>query len=350
MTREKFRVGLAPSFLDLDGKLRFKDIGLDLLEKKPHIEYHFIKTDRPFVPPEEMRGLAAFIAFSGVYTAETFEGVDRLILIARHGVGYNNIDLQAATEANVMITITPHGMRHPVAEGIIALMFALSKHVISRDRAVRAGEWRNTLQIGVELGGRTLGSIGIGNIAGELFRLLQPFGMRFLAYDPYASIELAKSLNVELTDLQSLLAESDYVCVCCPLTEETRGLIGAREFGLMKSSAFFINTARGPIVNQAALTEALKALRIGGAGIDVFEKEPIAPHDPLLSLNNVILTPHAIAMTDECYQDIGRTNCRRVIQVSRGEIPDDIVNKEVLDRQGFQEKLARNRLNFGADD
>jgi D-3-phosphoglycerate dehydrogenase len=118
----------------------------------------------------------------------------------------------------------------------------------------------------------------------------------------------------------------------------------------MKSSAFFINTARGPIVNQAALTEALKALRIRGAGIDVFEKEPIAPHDPLLSLNNVILTPHAIAMTDECYQDIGRTNCRRVIQVSRGEIPDDIVNKEVLDRQGFQEKLARNRLNFGADD
>ena len=110
MTREKFRVGLAPSFLDLDGKLRFKDIGLDLLEKKPHIEYHFIKTDRPFVPPEEMRGLDAFIAFSGVYTAETFEGVDRLILIARHGVGYNNIDLQAATEANVMITITPHGM------------------------------------------------------------------------------------------------------------------------------------------------------------------------------------------------------------------------------------------------
>ena len=350
MTREKFRVGLAPSFLDLDGRLRFKDIGLDLLEQEPHIEYHFIKTDQPFVPPEEMRGLDAFIAFSGVYTAETFEGADRLILIARHGVGYDNFDLQAATEANVMIAITPRGVRHPVAEGIIALMFALSKHVIARDKAVRAGEWRNTIQMGVELGGRTLGSIGIGNIAGELFRLLQPFGMRFLAYDPYASIELAKSLNVELTNLQSLLAESDYVCVCCPLTEETRGLIGACEFGLMKSSAFFINTARGPIVNQAALTEALKTLRIRGAGIDVFEKEPISPHDPLLSLNNVILTPHAIAMTDECYQDIGRTNCRRVIQVSRGEIPDDIVNKEVLDRQGFQEKLARHRLNFGADD
>ena len=343
METEKFRVGFAPGFLDSDRRLRFKDIGLDLLEKQSHIEYHFIKTDRPFVPPGEMRGLDAFIAFSGVYTTETFEGADRLTLIARHGVGYDNFDLRAATEANVMITITPLGMRHPVAEGIIALMFALSKHVIARDRAVRAGEWRDTIQMGVELGGLTLGSVGIGNIGGELFRLLQPFGMRFLAYDPYASIKLAKSLSVEITDLPSLLAESDYVCVCCPLTDETRGLIGAREFGLMKSSAFFINTARGPIVDQPALTEALKSKRIRGAGIDVFEEEPVDADDPLIALDNVILSPHAIAMTDECYQDIGRTNCQRVIQVSRGEIPDNIVNREVLDRQGFQEKLARHR-------
>ncbi len=343
MSREKFRVGLAPGFLDSAGRLRFKDIGLDLLEKAPHIEYHFIETDQPFVPPEEMRGLDAFIAFSGVYTAETFQGADRLTLIARHGVGYDNFDLQAATEANVMIAITPSGVRHPVAEGIIALMFALSKHVIARDKAVRAGEWRDTIQMGVELGGRTLGAIGIGNIAGEVFRLLQPFGMRFLAYDPYASVDLAESLNVELTDLQTLLAESDYVCVCCPLTEGTRGLIGARELGFMKPGAFFINTARGPIVDQPALTEALKARHIRGAGIDVFDKEPVDPDDPLLALDNVILTPHAIAMTDECYQDIGNTNCQRVIQVSHGEIPDDIVNKEVLERQGLREKLARYR-------
>ncbi|MDE0504986.1 MAG: dehydrogenase, partial [Candidatus Poribacteria bacterium] len=305
-----------------------------------------IKTDQPFVPAGEMRGLDAFIAFGGVYSAETFEGADRLTLVARHGVGYDNFDLQAATEANVMISITPRGIRHSVAEGIIALMFALSKHVVARDRAVRAGEWRDTIRMGVELAGRTLGSIGIGNIGGELFRLLEPFGMRFLAYDPYASIELAESLSVELTDLQSLLSDSDYVCVCCPLTDETRGLIGAREFGLMKSSVFLINTARGPIVDQIALTEALKTKRILGAGIDVFEVEPVEPDDPLLALDNVILTPHAIAMTDECYQNIGRTNCQRVIQVSRGEIPDDIVNKKVLDRQGFHEKLARYRNSF----
>ena len=334
MEKEKFRVGLAPSFLDLDGRLRFKDIGLDLLEKQPHIEYHFIKTDLPFVPPGEMRGPDASIAFGGVYTTETFEGADHLTLIARHGVGYDNFDLQAATEANVMIAITPRGVRHPVAEGIISLMFALSKHVIARDKVVRNGKWREKIQMGVEL---------VGNIAGELFRLLQPFGMRFLAYDPYAPTELAKSLNVELTDLQSLLAEADYVCVCCLLTAETHGLIGARDFRLMKSSAFFINTARGPIVDQGAFTEALKTKGIRGAGIDVFGEEPVDPDNPLLTLDNVLLTPHAIVMTDECYQDIGRTNCQRVIQVSQGEIPDDIVNKEVLDRRGLQEKLARYR-------
>ena len=345
MPKDKFQVGLAATFLGPDGKLRFKDIGLDLLDKDPDIEYRYVKADQPFVPAGELRDLDAFIALSGIYTAETFEGSSRLTLIARHGVGYDNLDLHAATRANVMISITPSGVRHPVAEGIIMLMFALSKHVISRDRAVRAGEWRDELEMGVELRGRTVGVIGVGNISSELFRLLKPFDMRFLAYDPYASPELARSLNVELTELRSLLTESDFVCVCCPLNGETYGLIGETEFSLMKPSAFFVNTARGPIVNQSALTDALQRRRIRGAGIDVFDKEPVDSDDPLLTLDNVILSPHAIAMTDECYRDIGRTNCQRVIQVSRGEIPDDVVIKEVLDQEVLQEKMSgyRNR-------
>jgi phosphoglycerate dehydrogenase-like enzyme len=343
MPNKKFRVGFTPGFLGADGNVRFKDIGLDLLDAEPQLEYTFIKQDRPIVPPDEIRGLDAFVALGGAYTRETFQGADRLLLIARHGVGYDNVDLQAATEANVMIAITPSGVRRPVAEGIIGLMFALSKHVISRDRAVRAGKWRETMEMGIELRDRTLGSVGLGNISSELFRLLQPFGMRFLAYDPYASPELAKSLNVELIDLKTLLQASDYICICCPLTDETRGLIGAEEFGLMKPTAFFINTARGPIVNQRALTEALRTQRIRGAGIDVFEKEPVDPDDPLLSLDNVILTPHAIALTDECYRDIGRLNCQKVIQVSHGEIPDNVVNRAVLERKEFQEKLASHR-------
>ncbi len=344
MAHQKFRVGLTPGFLGRDGKVRFKDVGLELLEKESHIEYTFIKRAHPMVPPDEIRELDALIAFGGVYPRETFQGADRLLLIARHGVGYDNVDLKAATEANVIVTITPSGVRRPVAEGIISLMFALSKHTIARDRLMRAGEWRgDKLEMGVELRDRALGSIGLGNISSELFRLLQPFGMRFLAYDPFTSPELAKSLNVQLVSLNTLLRESDYVCVCCPLTDETRGLIGADEFALMKPTALFINTARGAIVDQGVLTQALRDRRIRGAGIDVFEKEPVDPADPLLALDNVILSPHAIAMTDECYRDIGRLNCQKAIQVSRGEIPADVVNKEVLERKAFQEKLARYR-------
>ena len=338
-----FRVGLTPSFLDANGTVRFKDVGLDLLDREPNITYSFIKRDRPFVPPGELVGLDALIALGGTYPRETFEGVDRLILLARHGVGYDNVDLQAATQANVMVTITPSGVRRPVAEGVISLMFVLSKQTMSRDRMTRAGTWRNDIELGVELRDRTLGSVGLGNISSELFRLLGAFGMRFLAFDPYASLDLAKSLGVALVDLKTLLVESDFVCVCCPLTDETRDLIGEAEFNLMKSTAFFINTARGPIVNQRALTHALETRRIRGAGIDVFEQEPVDPSDPLLSLDNAVLSPHAIAMTEECYRDIGRMNCQKAIQVARGEIPDNVVNREVLEKKAFQEKLARYR-------
>ena len=291
MASDIFRVGLTPSFLGADGKICFKDIGLDLLEKEPHIEYTFIKRDRPIVPPDEIRDLDALMAMGGVYSRETFQGAERLILLARHGVGYDNVDLQAATEANVMVTITPGGVRRPVAEGIITFMFALSKHTIARNQGIRAGEWRDAQEMGVELRGRTLGSVGLGNISSELFRLLQPFGMRFLAYDPYTSPELAKALNVQLVDLDVLLRESDYVCVCCLLTDETRGLIGADQFALMKPTAFFINTARGPIVDQRSLTQALRNRQIRGAGIDVFEQEPIDPDDPLLELDTLSCLP-----------------------------------------------------------
>ena len=343
MAQEKFRVGLTPGFLGEDGKVRFKDVGLDLLDNEPHIEYTFIATERPYVPPDEIGGLDAFIALGGKYPRETFEKVDRLTLIARHGVGYDNVDLQAATEADVMIAIAPSGVRRPVAEGIIGLMFALSKNFFAYDRATRAGTWREGLETGVDLIGRTLGSVGLGNIGTEVFRLLQPFGMRFLTFDPYVSPEVAKSLNVEVVDLPTVMRESDYVCVTCPLTDETRGLIGEKELGLMKPTAFFINTARGPIVDQRVLTQVLQEKRIRAAGIDVFEEEPVDPNEPLLKLDNVIVSPHAIALTEECYRDIGRLNCQKAIQVSRGEIPDNVVNREVLEKKSFQEKLARYR-------
>lgn len=338
-----FRVGLTPDYL-VNDKLAFKDVGLDLLDAESNIEYKYINKTLPYTPPEAIAELDGLIALGGRYTKETFKGSERLTILARHGVGYDNVDLDAATEANVMVCITPAGVRRPVAEGILTLMLALSKHVIARDKLVRNGGWmEKRLDMCTELREKTLGSIGLGNIASELFRLCVPFGMRFIAYDPYVNEEYASSLDVTLVDLDSLMRESDFVTVNCPLNSETLGMIGERELNLMNESAYFINTARGAIVNQKELTKALKEKRIRGAGLDVLDPEPVEPDDPLLELDNVILSPHGIAWTDEGFRDIGRINCQRMIHLSRGKIPEDVVNKEVLNKPALHKKLEKYR-------
>lgn len=339
---EKFRVGLSRDFISPEEESVFTDIGLDLLDDDPNIEYEFLKEHLPVTTVEQLKNYDGFIALGGKYSRETFDGLERLTIFARHGVGYDNVDVEACTEADVMLCITPAGIRLPVAEGILTLILALSKRLIAKDKLVREEHWYDRrLHMGNTLEGKTLGSVGLGNIASELFRLAKPFGMRFLAHDPYVPQSRAESLGVTLVDLNTLMRESDYVSINCLLSEATRGLIGAKELALMKPTAYFINTARGPIVDQKALTEVLREKRIRGAALDVFEVEPIQPNDPLLELDNVILTPHAIGWTEDGFRHIGTINCRRMIQVSRGGTPDDIVNKEVLERPGLQQKLAR---------
>jgi phosphoglycerate dehydrogenase-like enzyme len=267
-------------------------------------------------------------------------------LIARWGVGYDMIDIAALTEADVALAITPNAVKRPVAEAILSLIFALSKNLPEQDRTVRAGKWRGQLsRLGVTLAGKTLGSIGCGNIARELFRLAASLGFgRFLASDPYVSAETARAAGVDLVPLDQLLRESDYVTVNTLLNESTRGMIGESQLRMMKPSAYFINTARGPIVVQQALTRALRENWIAGAGIDVFEKEPVDPADPLLQLDNVILAPHGLAWTEELARDNGLEACDHILSVARGEVPDGLVNREVLSRPAFQQKLAAFKL------
>src|SRR5262245_62720892 len=164
--------------------------------------------------------------------------------------------------------------------------------------------------MGMGLTGRTLGVFGLGNIGREVFALAAPFGMRHLAHDPYADPAGAAAAGAELVGLEALLRESDFVCLCCALTPATRHLIDARRLALMKPTAYLVNVARGPVVDQAALTEALRQGRLQGAGLDVFEREPIDPADPLLRLDNVILAPHALCWTDECFRGNGVSACR----------------------------------------
>jgi phosphoglycerate dehydrogenase-like enzyme len=347
-----FRVGITPDFYT-DVKGRFEAAveqklgnvpGLDCVAMPPQAE----KT----ATPEALSEFDAILALALRITAESLRGVERPVLIARWGVGYDMIDVPALTEANIVLAITPNAVKRPVAEAILTLIFALSKNLPEQDRTVRRGQWRGELsRLGVAVGGRTLGSVGYGNIAREMFRLAASLGFgRFIAYDPYVSSETARSCAVELVSLEQVLRESDYVAVNTPLNESTRSLIGEPQFRMMRPSAYFINTARGAIVDQQALTRALREKWIAGAGIDVFEKEPVAPNDPLLQLDNVILAPHGLAWTEELARDNSLEACDHILSVARGGVPDGVVNREVLDRPGFQQKLKAHRAqNIGSN-
>lgn len=339
-----FRIGITRDFLSADGKLVFQDIGLRLLDEAPVIEYAFFHEHRTPVTPDQLANCEGVISLGPRFTRESFANAERLVALGRFGVGYEMIDLEAATEADVAVFITPEGVRRPVAECVLTFMLALSKKMLIKDRLTRAGRWRDHIyHEGTLLGGRTLGILGLGNIGAEVVRLVAPFAMRVLAFDPFADSALASSLGVELTDLDTLLRESDFVSVNCPHTPQTYHLLGARELGLMKPTAYLINTARGPIVDQRALTETLTAGRLAGAGLDVFEVEPVPPDEPLLQLENVIVAPHALCWTEEALRDNGRGACLGLLACARGEAPPNVVNRAVLERPGFQAKLARFR-------
>ena len=273
-------------------------------------------------------------------TPETLAGVERLATIARWGVGVDMIDLDACTERNVLVSITRDAVRRPVAEAILTYVLALAKRVLHGDRLVRAGRWDEKEAPGLGLRGKVLGTIGVGNIGMELVELVRPLGFaRILAFDPYVGEDAAR-LGVELVDLAGLLRGADFVCVNCPLTPETRHLIGAAELALMKPTAYLVNTARGPIVDEAALTRALADGSIAGAALDVFEEEPLPASSPLHRLENVVLSPHAIAWTDELVALNGSGACESALSVLRGEIPRHVANPGVIHRPEFHAKLA----------
>ena len=340
-----FRVGITPDFY-VDAKGRFEAALATRLNGVAGIEYAPMPPQPGNVAtPEALEQFDAIFAMGTLFTAASVRGVERLAVVARWGVGYDMIDVPALTECGIALAITPQAVKRPVAEAILTFIFALSKDLWEQDRTVRTGKWRGSLRrLGVTVEGRVLGSVGCGNIARELFRLARPLGFgRLLAYDPYVKPEVAAPLGIELVSLEEILRLSDYVSVNTLLNASTRGLIGEAQLRLMKPSAFLINTARGPIVDQRALTRALTEKWIAGAGIDVFEQEPVDPADPLLQLDNVILAPHALAWTEEIVRDNGLEACDNILSVARGVAPAGLVNREVLDSQKFQQKLKRYR-------
>ncbi len=336
-----FRVGITRDFLEADGSPAFGDIGLELLDAAPGVERAFLAEDTRELRPEQVRGHDALLVLAPRVSAATLEGADRLTLVARFGVGYDNVDVEACTHHGVLLTITPDGVRRPVAAAVLTFLLALSHKLFLKDRLTRTGRWAEKRgHMGTGLTGRTLGVVGLGNIGREVFRLAAPFGMRHLAHDPYVASTDA-FLGIELVDLETLLRSADFVCLCCALNADTRHLIDAARLALMKPTAYLINVARGPVVDQQALTEALRARRLAGAGLDVFEQEPIDSADPLLALDNVILAPHALCWTDECFRGIGHSACQSILDVAAGRVPRDVVNRAALDHPRLQENLRR---------
>jgi phosphoglycerate dehydrogenase-like enzyme len=225
----------------------------------------------------------------------------------------------------------------------LTFILTLSRRVIEKDRLVREGRWAERHQyIGHEIQGKTLGIIGLGSIGRELVRLVAPFEMKLLAHEPYL-LSGSQSKGVRMVSLEQLLRESDYVSLHCPLTEGTRHLLNDATLRLMKRGAYLINLARGPIIDQAALAKILAERRLGGAALDVFDLEPIKPDDPLLTLDNVLLSPHTAAVSVEGFLAATLLDCEEMLRAARGEVPDNIVNREVLKRADFQAKLARFR-------
>lgn len=342
MAERTLRVGITRDNLGPDGRPIFPASVLSMLDH-PRIEWEFMPVFEDTMTPDTAARYDAVCAMLTRVTPATLGRADqRLRLIARFGVGYDTIDVPACTERGVLLTIAPDGVRTPVATCALTFVLALSQHIRAKDRMVREGRWADRTDfMGIGLEGRVLGSIGVGNIGAEMYRLARPFGMRHLAHDPFQKPEQVAGLGIELVDMETVLRESDFLCIHCPLNEHTRGLVDAAKLARMKPTAFLINTARGPIVDEAALYRALRDGTIAGAGLDVFEQEPTPPDNPILTLDNVLVTPHAFCFTDECLEGLARSAFNAVRALADNTAPDYVVNQPALDHPSVRPLIGR---------
>ncbi len=272
-------------------------------------------------------GIDASLAGSEPYTARVFDAHPRLRVVARVGVGYDAVDVPAATAHGVAVTTTPGANHDSVAEHTFALLLGLSRDLVSQHLGVKAGGWPRGATL--PLRGAALGVAGLGRIGKAVALRGEAFGMRLLAYDPFPDHAFAAAHGVTFLPFERLLAESDFLSLHLPFTAETRHVINRRTLALMKPTAFLVNTARGALVCEADLLEALRAGRLAGAGLDVFEQEPPG-EKPLFELDNVLMTPHAAGTDVKSRDDMALSAAQAIVALGRGEWPaEKIVNPEV---------------------
>ena len=336
-------VGLTRDLLNPGGEPSFGTAAISLLDNCPRIAWEWI----PELPAEITPDIAArydAIHLNGPrLTRASIARADcRVRIIARHGVGYDSVDVAACTERGILVTNAPLAVRRPVAVMALTFVLALSQKLMRKQMLARQNRWSERQQnLGDGLVGRTLGVIGAGSIGQETLRLARAFNLNLLAADPYVD-----PLGIELTGarvvpLEQLMRESDYVVVACLLNEQTRHLVNAATLALMRPRAYLINVARGPIVDEAALIAALRAGNIAGAAVDVFEQEPPAPDNPLLSMENVIATPHSLCWTDQCFAGLGGSAIQSIVDLAERRVPMYVVDRRVLEHPAAQAWFAR---------
>lgn len=265
--------------------------------------------------------------------AELMDAAPRLRVVSNFAVGFDNIDVPAATKRGIVVTNTPEVLTETVADFALCLILAAARRLVEADNYTRAGKWKTwepMLLAGQDIYRATLGLVGLGRIGSAVARRAKGFEMRVLYYDVVRREDLERSLGIEFCAFEEVLRTADVISVHVPLMESTRHLIGRQQFQLMKKTAVFVNTSRGPIVDQKALTEALQNRQIFAAGIDVFEQEPVPPDDPLLTLDNVVVAPHIASASVPTRIRMATLAAENLVAVLQGKTPPNPVNPEVL--------------------
>ncbi len=276
------------------------------------------------------RDAHAILTASAKFSRRVIEELKEALVICRYGIGVDTVDVPAATEHGIIVANVPDFCFDQVADTAMSLILSVPRKVTSLSNLIRRGVYNRDLARPIHnFRGATLGLVAFGNIPRNLVWKAVPFGFRILAYDPYVKPEDVRQYPVSLVDFDTLLRESDIISVHAPLTDETRHLFNEAAFRKMKPSAFFLNLARGPIHDQRALSRALKEGWIAGAGLDVLEKEPPDPDDPILTLDNVVFTPHYASYTEEAYHELRVKTAENAAAVLRGEFPKYLYNPEV---------------------
>jgi D-3-phosphoglycerate dehydrogenase len=288
---------------------------------------------------QSLPDIDAALLGNDVCDANVIEAARKLKVISRHGTGFDSIDIKAATENGIVVANTPGVNTTAVAEHTIALIFAILRRIPDADLSLKAKKWEALNFVGEELAGKTLGVVGLGAIGKEVVKRAKAFGARVLYADKIRDVDLERRLGLLFVPLESLLEESDIISIHVPLTPETRGLINRREIALMKKGAYLINTARGEIVDSDALADELQSGRLAGAALDVFDTEPPDFGSRLFNLKKIIMTPHIAAYTVEAMRKMDYVAAENITKVLHGQIPDFVVNREVLSRRNLRMKI-----------